>query len=69
MSKLLTKEEQQVALALARNTLETALGFTDEKFTGNKNFEIFAEKRGVLFFIIYYSQDAEVLQVNVALLK
>ena len=31
MSKLLIKEEQQVAIALARNTLETALGLVDEK--------------------------------------
>ena len=48
--------EQQIALALARHTMELEFNLTDEIFTDYKNYPIFSEKRGV--FVTLNKQES-----------
>ncbi|MFH1890393.1 MAG: AmmeMemoRadiSam system protein B [Candidatus Kuenenbacteria bacterium] len=43
----LNLQEQQIALKLARNTLELEFGIADKKFEKYKNYPMFSQKRGV----------------------
>jgi len=56
LNKYLNEKEKQVALKLARNTLELEFNLTDKKFGDYKNYPIFNEKRGVFVTLTINNQ-------------